>query len=385
MVSYRWSSVDSDLDLGLYDNCESDDEGSPVVGCNSNRVIVIQPHTLAAGSIHVFRFEATNSIGTGSHFPDLSYLLGWAEVSVQVNTKPEGGCCNVSQDTVVALNESVRVECSNFVDIHTPLEYQFFWRVEEQTIPLHIGRAHTNALDFEIPSDGDGEIVARIYDSLGAFTEQIIPVQVEPHPDLLALSDSDLLLELLGQGELLDNNLKSATEGGNFHQAMRFLFAIGGSLGSQDDSSSMNFNRRVEFMQRATSETASIREDFIRHLVDNMPMEVTRETILLKLMLLTSAMSVPEDVNQDAFGLLAEILPKIVAGIEKVGADHEMSQVELSTSRVTVAGLHCLPRWSCCFCQHNKPVTCKTAAREHPSFGQILYGHQSRWSCSCAS
>ncbi len=218
-ITYHWQVLVGDLDLSSCGTSES-----TFATCSDDALLVINPYSLASGAIYRFRLEATSQRG-----------VGWAEVDLQVNPRPAGGCCTVSSSSGLAYTTTFTVQCTNFevdgAQESSVVTYRFYRKAvgNSEWMPLQLGVSFVNSVDFLLPA-GTFDIVAEVISAEGAITAVVNQITTTLPAALEAL-DSAQLIEALYNGTLTPSNYADAVGVQDENTMIQFLEFIVAALG----------------------------------------------------------------------------------------------------------------------------------------------------------
>ena len=166
-VTYTWSEETGKL--------TADDLVNPQIIASRPRtlMLVIRENQLVAGETYEFRLRVRDNLSTG---------VGYAQVTIVVNTPPEGGSLTVSPETGVALETLFHLTASGWSDDQEPLHYSFAYKVVGSDEEIGLTQIlPVNHADVYLPA-GDLKVIVRVYDSLGASTTDQISMTVRTSP-----------------------------------------------------------------------------------------------------------------------------------------------------------------------------------------------------------
>jgi hypothetical protein len=177
--------------------------------------LVINPNVLATGSLYRFRLEAQSSRG-----------LGWAEIDVTPEERPNGGCCTASATSGEAYMDIFSITCTNFEvgGVVEPVRYRWYRVDNGEEIPLISGLSFKNQIDFVLPV-GNNVVISEIVSPSGA-TYRISTTIVTTEPSIFATaSPADIAGELLS-GVRVPTTFDTASAAGDLDQMMQMLDLI---------------------------------------------------------------------------------------------------------------------------------------------------------------
>jgi hypothetical protein len=287
-ATFTWTLLEGDINLSAED-CKSINESSKIITCTDSQSVVFNENALGTGSTYRLRLEATTTSGS----------LGWAEVSFEVNERPAGGCCTLSATAGDAYTDTFTVACSSWEDAHLPLQYEFFRITDEASdeSPLQIAASTMSSAVFLLPP-GSSQIIARITDTFGAFTEIIVgTIEASVADEFASLTHEERVAFLLESTSGASPDL--------IFNAMTIAVA------------ELEANETVATKRQTDTTTAELVESITRILIE-LPSEESETTVTTRLSLLATLVSSAEISDETAL-LLLDYLSSVIESYTTFG------------------------------------------------------------------
>lgn len=189
----------------------------------SGRSVSISTAGLTVGSNYRFRFTATDPSGSEDS-------VGYASVSVLINSPPSGGSLTISPDSGTALETPFELRASNWRDRdgHVPLRYRFGF-VGQGGSTVWLGAASQVATATSVlpasSSEGGIQTVLRVFDAHNAATDYL-----GPRVDVQAPSYDSAVDRVQQLGEMASDLLAGLDDGETAPASTETVIAIAGLL-----------------------------------------------------------------------------------------------------------------------------------------------------------